>query len=194
MPLQTRKKLVEIVSGTGAIPSGSLTNTLEITEDSDILMDQTELNSQADVVSNTMTKRKSIVGRLGGTPTMNGNLVSTDGTNPPPIGKGLLACGMAETEGQILNFADVIGLAVGDDLLGDISGATGKVRHIDGTKVLASVTSGTFTAEGVNTGAFTISSVEAESIFTYTPDSSTENRCGIFPITMAHARLCRIAL
>lgn len=182
-PLQGRKKVVEIVLKTvgDPTPSATVTNALEITQDSAIVMDQTELNSQSEVASATMTKAPSIVGRKGGTATINGHLISTDGTNPPPIGKGLQLAGNDETESQILNFSSVSGLSIGDEIEGDTSGATGKVRVIDGTVVVVSLLTATlFQAEDVDTGTYTITSVESEVAYTYTPNSDSNQVGSVF--------------
>lgn len=182
-PILKRKSLVEIALNTGSdpVPSASLSNALEITEDSSLQYDQVSMNSQADVVNKTMSKRSPITGTRGGTATINGNLKSTDGTNEPAIANGLKLTGMVESTTQEVVFSDVTGLEEGDSVSGDTSGASGTVAIIDGTNVIIKgVTSGPFVAEDVNTGTYTISSVSSTNSYTYVPDSDSNQVGSVF--------------
>jgi hypothetical protein len=66
----------------------------------------------------------------------------------------------------ILTLATGHGLAVGDSITGDTSGATGTVRYVEDNNVLVEVASGTFQAENANTAATSIAAVyENEALF-----------------------------
>lgn len=180
MTIQTSRKMVQVVrnSGSDPVPSGILSNALEITEDSDLVYDQSDSNSQNDVASQTFSNRPAITGREGGTATLNGNLKSTDGTTEPAIAESLALCGAIESTSTFIELgATATNVTEGDTLDGVTSGAQGIVKIVDDTYLIVDSVTGTFQAaedvEVASASVGTISSVSGKS-FVYKPDSSSE--------------------
>jgi len=184
-PLNTKKTIAEIVLDTGVdpVPSGTITNAIEITDDSTLLMDQVTMNSQANVVGRTMSKKSDITGSLAGSCTLNGNLHSTDGALEPAIGKVLEISGMKKTECLLLELAATAANVVeGDEVTGVTSLATGIVKILDDDKVFVEVTSGTFEAEVLNQDVSVVGTITGftELAFLYSPDSDSTQVGSVF--------------
>jgi hypothetical protein len=170
--------------GTDPTPPTSLTNALEVTNDSNIDMGDSTTNSQADVVGRTMSNKKDLPGGNAGTATLNGNLHSTDQALDPAILPALQVCGQSYEENPLIVLtAAATNAEEGDTLTGDTSGATGTIKVIDGVNIIVSGVTGTFAAaEDVSVGVDavgTISSVSDTSFYVY-PDSTSEQVGSVF--------------
>ena len=186
-PIQIRKTVIEVAlkSGSDPVPSATLTNAIHVDEESNIVLDQAESNSQANIAKASMSKSSPITGRVGGTSTISGNVESTDGVNPPSAENAMLISGMAASASTLITLtATATNVAEGDTIDGVTSGAQGIVKVVDDTYIIVdSITGGPFQAgEPLEVAAVSVGTVDTLSgqSYQYVPDSDSTQVGSVF--------------
>lgn len=185
--VQSHKKVFKVVLKTDSsdpVPPTDVTNALEVSDESDLVMDAIEMNDRNNVAGRTFSLRPDITGTVGGHAEISGDLISTNQALEPAIADTLRCASQDVDEESVISLvADAVNAVDGDVLTGGTSGATAIIKAIDGVNVFIELTSGTFeVAETVSTGTGDVGEVSSvsEKSFLMKPNSESKQTGSVF--------------